>query len=437
MDFLGHLVDAPLANILIIAGLLFLGIGAVGKITGKIEPDKIGRMIASLLGLVLLAAGAVVHIKGDSSNKNQAASLVQPVVRVFSVTPSQVTKGGAVTISWDVLNADDVELEPFGQVPATGDRTVQPEQTTIYRLNATNKSGGRNGTFQEVIVKEPPTVQPARRGSSLSNPSPRDDDSNTSAGDQDTKEDQPVYAAQTPPPLPDYDQPRDPGGNSRWTPGAWYYNSVQADYYWVPGVWVTPPHAEVWTPPYWEYDNPRRYQWHHGYWGPRIGFYGGIDYGFGYSGTGYDRSSSKSSNPTSCNGGPGRVQKKPTRAEAAANRDKHFAALDAQIHLARDAKKNREQYSKANHGRPPIVVVAKQQTQRSSPQKPVKDQTQGSGPQKPVKDHTQSSGPQKPVKDQTQSPGPQKPVKQPTQHPSQPTPQKQLPTQPPAQPKTR
>ena len=26
---------------------------------------------------------------------------------------------------------------------------------------------------------------------------------------------------------------------------------------------------------------------HEGYWGPHVGFYGGIDYGFGYTGAGY------------------------------------------------------------------------------------------------------------------------------------------------------
>src|ERR1700733_4178716 len=143
MDFLGHLVDAPLANILIIAGLLFLGIGAVGKVTGKIEPDKMGRMMASFLGLILMTIGLIVHVKGDSPKTSVS---VQPVVRFFSVTPSRVVKGRNVTISWDVLNADEVELEPFGQVPPVGDRVVQPQLTTTYRLNATSKDGGKSGT---------------------------------------------------------------------------------------------------------------------------------------------------------------------------------------------------------------------------------------------------------------------------------------------------
>ena len=29
------------------------------------------------------------------------------------------------------------------------------------------------------------------------------------------------------------------------------------------------------------------YLWQSGYWGPHVGFYGGINYGFGYTGIGY------------------------------------------------------------------------------------------------------------------------------------------------------
>jgi hypothetical protein len=37
---------------------------------------------------------------------------------------------------------------------------------------------------------------------------------------------------------------------------------------------------------YWDYDNGV-YVWYAGYWGPAVGYYGGIDYGYGYTGDGY------------------------------------------------------------------------------------------------------------------------------------------------------
>jgi hypothetical protein len=83
-----------------------------------------------------------------------------------------------------------------------------------------------------------------------------------------------------PPVLPVYVQPPCPVEGYLWTPGYWAWGP--AGYYWVPGVWMRPPAVGVlWTPGYWGYAGGV-YGWHAGYWGPHIGFYGGVNYGFGY-----------------------------------------------------------------------------------------------------------------------------------------------------------
>jgi len=91
-----------------------------------------------------------------------------------------------------------------------------------------------------------------------------------------------------PPPLPLYAQPPIPGDGYIWTPGYWAWDPASGDYIWVPGTWVLPPSVGLlWTPGYWAfYDGG--YLWHRGYWGPRVGYYGGINYGYGYIGRGYD-----------------------------------------------------------------------------------------------------------------------------------------------------
>ena len=61
MEFLTHLIDAPVANILVVAGLIFLGIGIVGKISGKIEPGKGGRIASALVGALLMIVGIAMH----------------------------------------------------------------------------------------------------------------------------------------------------------------------------------------------------------------------------------------------------------------------------------------------------------------------------------------------------------------------------------------
>ena len=90
-----------------------------------------------------------------------------------------------------------------------------------------------------------------------------------------------------PPPLPIYEQPFCPGPDFIWTPGYWAYDEDVEDYYWVPGEWVRAPVVGyLWTPGYWGWSDSL-YVWHAGYWGPHVGYYGGIDYGFGYAGHGY------------------------------------------------------------------------------------------------------------------------------------------------------
>ena len=66
-----------------------------------------------------------------------------------------------------------------------------------------------------------------------------------------------------------------------WTPGYWAWGND--GYYWVPGTWVPAPAVGLlWTPGYWGWSGGY-YRWNVCYWGPHVGFYGGVNYGFGYA----------------------------------------------------------------------------------------------------------------------------------------------------------
>ncbi len=91
-----------------------------------------------------------------------------------------------------------------------------------------------------------------------------------------------------PPELPVYAQPICPGQGYIWTPGYWAWDADDEDYYWVPGTWVLAPEVGfLWTPGYWGWGGSS-FVFYEGYWGPRIGFYGGVNYGYGYFGRGYE-----------------------------------------------------------------------------------------------------------------------------------------------------
>ncbi len=191
-----------------------------------------------------------------------------------------------------------------------------------------------------------------------------------------------------PPPLPVYEQPLCPGDGYLWTPGYWAYDDDYGDYYWVPGTWVLAPEVGyLWTPPYWGWE-VGGFIFYEGYWGPQVGFYGGIAYGFGYYGHGYEggrwnhgqfyyNRSVNNINVTnihnvynttinnttvshvSYNGGNGGVTAAPTAAEEAAARSRHIPPVPAQNQHVQAARSNPQLRASANEGKPPIAATEK------------------------------------------------------------------------------
>src|SRR2546422_529302 len=97
-----------------------------------------------------------------------------------------------------------------------------------------------------------------------------------------------IAVAFAPPGLPVYEQPICPGEGYIWTPGYWAWDPDFDDYYWVPGTWVLAPEVGFfWTPGYWAWGGSG-FIFYEGFWGPVVGFYGGINYGYGYFGHGYE-----------------------------------------------------------------------------------------------------------------------------------------------------
>jgi hypothetical protein len=188
-----------------------------------------------------------------------------------------------------------------------------------------------------------------------------------------------------PPPLPVYVQPPCPQAGYLWTPGYWAWG--QDGYYWIPGTWVMAPSVGLlWTPPYWGWNNGA-YAFNAGYWGPTVGFYGGINYGFGYGGVGfgggywqggvfaYNRSvtninitnvhvynktviNNTTINHTSFNG-PGGVTARPTAQEQAAMKERHIPPTSMQQQHIQEAAKNPELRLASNHGAPAIAATSK------------------------------------------------------------------------------
>ncbi len=199
-----------------------------------------------------------------------------------------------------------------------------------------------------------------------------------------------VLISIAPPFLPVYEQPVIPGPGYLWVPGYWAWSPEYGDYYWVPGTWVLPPQVGVlWTPGYWGWGG-NAFIWNPGYWAPHIGYYGGVNYGYGYTGNGYEggywnrgaffynRSVNNITNVTnitnvynktvinnvtinnvSYNGGKGGTTSRPTPAQLAVARERHIPPTVEQTQQQRAASTNRALLASVNHGKPPIAATAR------------------------------------------------------------------------------
>jgi hypothetical protein len=188
-----------------------------------------------------------------------------------------------------------------------------------------------------------------------------------------------------PPPLPVYEQPVVPAPGYIWTPGYWDWDG--SDYYWVPGTWVMPPEVGLlWTPGWWGWSDGY-YHWHAGYWAPQVGFYGGIDYGYGYTGVGYqggywrgrefyynravnnvnvnirnvyvNRTVVRNARVrrVSYNGGRGGITARPTSRQRAVAKLRHWSPTSMQARQRDVAKQDPAQHFKANRGHPAVFAT--------------------------------------------------------------------------------
>ena len=143
----------------------------------------------------------------------------------------------------------------------------------------------------------------------------------------------------------------------------------------------------LWTPAYWGWRGGQ-YVYNAGYWGPTVGFYGGVNYGFGYTGSGFvggywrnggffyntavanigntnitnvysnNVTVNQTVNNVSYNGGQGGLTAQPTAAERAAANEPHVAPTPAQTQHVEAARADKSLTASANHGVPPIAATS-------------------------------------------------------------------------------
>jgi pyruvate/2-oxoglutarate dehydrogenase complex dihydrolipoamide acyltransferase (E2) component len=315
------------------------------------------RFFGGMIAIAVLAAGVTFHT-GIVLAQSQGQSV-----------PPDMSDQGPDPADQNMAPADSAGAPQAG-----------PANEAQQQANQYGQSGSQGGA---------PIVRQAPSGN---NPSNQGYDPNGAALgaelNQDADAGQPVMEAdQAPPQLLDYEQPEAPAPDYLWTPGYWGW--VSTGYYWVPGVWCAAPYAgALWTPGYW-YFYGGRYRFRYGSWGLYVGFYGGINYGYGYYGIGYrggywsgphfyyntavtrvnltrvtyvyhrPQVLTTVASRVAYNGGRGGITVQPRPAEVAALRTARTPAMTAQVQMRQEAARNPEQFYNQNRGNPLVTAATR------------------------------------------------------------------------------
>jgi peptidoglycan-associated lipoprotein len=118
------------------------------------------RFIVGIILSALMATGC-----GNKTKVSQAPPPPPPPppapTASIEVNPATVQAGGSTTVTWKTENATQVRIEPLGTVEATGSKSVNPTESTDYRLIATGP-GGTQESVARITVAAAASSLPAR-----------------------------------------------------------------------------------------------------------------------------------------------------------------------------------------------------------------------------------------------------------------------------------
>jgi peptidoglycan-associated lipoprotein len=131
----------------------------------RLIPRK--KFLACSFMLAALAAVSGCHKKQPASTPEEgapSATAAQPTAEI-TASPTVVSAGDAVQLSWHTTNATQISIDGIGDVPSVGVKTVTPTESTTYHLVARSDAGSADASAR-VTVNGPPEVRvPSTSGS--------------------------------------------------------------------------------------------------------------------------------------------------------------------------------------------------------------------------------------------------------------------------------
>jgi hypothetical protein len=134
-DIMMRLVDVPLARMFVLASIIFLLLAVLGKIEGKIEPGKMGRIGAIIVGVILLTVGLAMHFNETDALRDRLRESVSAPLSAPARALGNNQDGAMVRLAM---------ATPGGALPA--DKTGANEKTENAKSSIRVVTGtyGRN-----------------------------------------------------------------------------------------------------------------------------------------------------------------------------------------------------------------------------------------------------------------------------------------------------
>jgi peptidoglycan-associated lipoprotein len=109
------------------------------------------RILTCLVVLV-----AVLGVAGCKKKTSQGPSAPPPLsgpapTAQLTATPTTITAGDQVVLSWRTTDANSISIEGIGDVPSSGVKTVTPTESTSYHLVARGEGGSADATARVTV----------------------------------------------------------------------------------------------------------------------------------------------------------------------------------------------------------------------------------------------------------------------------------------------
>ncbi len=109
--------------------------------------------------LITIAVVSGCHKKPPASTPEESAPVAPsaPPTAQITATPTVVSAGDPVQLSWRTTNATQISIDGLGDVPSVGVKTVTPSESTTYHLVARNDTAATDASAR-VTVNGTPSV---------------------------------------------------------------------------------------------------------------------------------------------------------------------------------------------------------------------------------------------------------------------------------------